>query len=107
MSDRMVLGRLPEGGGISAGGECLRGGDEAAGGSHWSRYAWSPRACEPTCSGRSLGLAGLMGRQGVVPSGKTLRQALPPWEWLLEARAWGVWLFRFGFCFGLVFFFLS
>ena len=37
MSDRTVLGRLPEGGGISARGECLRGGDEAAGGPHWSR----------------------------------------------------------------------
>lgn len=37
MSDRMVLRRLPEGGGISAGGECLRGGGKAAGGSHWSR----------------------------------------------------------------------
>lgn len=40
----------------------------------------------------------------MVPSGKTLRQALPPWEWLLEARAWEVWLFRFGFCFVLFFF---
>lgn len=48
MSDRMVLGRLPEGGGISAGGECLRGGDEAAGGSHWPRarlVSPSLRAC--------------------------------------------------------------
>ena len=39
----------------------------------------------------------------MVPSGKTLRQALPPWEWLLEARAREVWLFQFGFCFVLFF----
>lgn len=71
MSDQMVQGRLQEGGGISAGWEHLKAAweeghtDEAAGGVMLARgSARSPEGL--ACPGHSLGLAGMIGSQGVV-----------------------------------------
>lgn len=40
--------------------------DGAAGGSHWTRLRLVSPPPQPTCSGCSLGLAGLIRRQGLV-----------------------------------------